>query len=201
MLSLPWVGCGSLLRPAGDPVSLYSLLPSTQAASLAAEEGTVRGWQLAVAPPTAAGGLTGNRIAVRPSQQELRFLADVRWTERAPAMLEAAMIEGFETSGKISGVGPLALGFRADYTLASDLRAFELETWPQSAGAEPAADRVRVRLAARLVSQRAQEIVASRTFERVVAAEGDIESIVDAFNEATDRVIGDLVRWALEAVP
>ena len=61
---------------------------------------------------------------------------------------------------------------------------------------------VRVRLNVKLVDEPREDIVAFRTFENTaVATGGDIQSVVLAFNEATNKVLRQVVEWTLTTAP
>lgn len=181
--------CSSLLGSKGPPVDLYDLTPPNGSSAVADLREV--SWHLAVERPLAPGGLADNRIAVRPAPHRLQYLAGVRWTESVPAMLQTLLIESLESSGRIAALGRQDLGFRADYRLSTELRAFEaVYSDPQEA------PDVHVRLSARLLQ--GQRIVATAAFEERTKASGtNIVAIVDAFDRATDAVLDDVVRWTL----
>jgi cholesterol transport system auxiliary component len=61
---------------------------------------------------------------------------------------------------------------------------------------------VRVRINAKLVGLPRRTIVATKSAEYVARAKGtDLNSIVDAFDEALGRVMRRVVEWTLTALP
>jgi len=128
---------------------------------------------------------------------EFNYFAGARWTERAPVLVQTLIIESFETSGKIVGVGRQSIGLRSDYNLKLELREFQAEYFDKSA--PPA---VRVRVNAKLVRQPRQQIIASKSFEfRRVAEEDSVRSIVRTFDSALGRAMKELVEWTLTVGP
>lgn len=76
-----------------------------------------------------------------------------------------------------------------------ELRDFQAE---YSSPTAAAADRVRVRIAAKLVGMPRRTIEAGETFEAVVPVRGRaFTDVVAAFNEALGTVTSDLVQWTL----
>jgi len=182
-------GCSGFI-PTGPPPNLYNLTPkSTFSADLAVVE-----QQVVVEEPLAAGGLDTNRIALRPSATELKYFANSRWTERAPKMVQTLLVESLENSGKIISVGRQAIGLRSDFNLKTELREFQAEYFDTN-GDNP---NVRVRINIKIVAQPQQKIIASRSFEEVLIAEGtSMQAIVTAFDRALGKVEKRLVEWVV----
>jgi cholesterol transport system auxiliary component len=185
-------GC-SAIPGLGPPPNIYQLAPKT----------TFRldlpkvDWQLEVEEPLANGGLDTNRIALMTSPIEVKYFADSRWIDRVPKLMQTLLMESFENTGKIVGVGRESAGLRADYTLKSELRQFQAEFIENDK-----IPTIRVRLNVKLVTEPREDIVAFRNFENTtVAAGGDIQSVVLAFNEAINKVLRQVVEWTLTTAP
>ena len=189
-LSLGLAGCEGLIPKLGGPApNLYTLTPK----NTFAEDLPKVGWQLVVEEPVASGGLNIDRIALRATPTELKYFARARWTERAPRMVQTLMVESFENSGAIVAVGRKAIGLRSDYNLKTDLREFQAEYFDPDG-----IPTVRVRVNAKLVKQPMRAIIASRTFEGTMKAEGkDIRQVIQAFDEALGKVLRHTVEWTL----
>ena len=81
-----------------------------------------------------------------------------------------------------------------DVALVSDLRAFHSEY----ANGVP---EVVIRLDATLVDERTQALLAERRFEFREPSTGTVlESVVEAFGRAADRLAADLADWSAEAL-
>jgi cholesterol transport system auxiliary component len=183
----------SALPGLGPAPNVYQLAPKT---TFRTDLQQVN-WQLAIEEPIADAGLDTNRIATMASPVEVKYLADSRWIDRVPKLLQTLLVESFENTGKIVGVGRQSAGLRADYTLKSELRQFQAQYAADSKN--PA---VRVRINVKLVKEPRDDIIAFRTFENTVAADGvDIQSVVLAFNEATNKVLRQVVEWTLTTAP
>ena len=109
-------------------------------------------------------------------------------------MIQTLMIESYENSGRIVGVGRQNIALRADYSLITELREFQAETIP----GRP--QEVRVRINAKLIRLPQRIIVAGTNRESVVAVRGDgIDNIVEAFDSALGGVLKTIVTWSLKA--
>lgn len=174
----------------GPPPRIYEISPAPvtdiQAPSVA--------WQLVVEEPFAASAVNTDRIAARTGAFEFAYFAEVRWSDRAPKMVQALLVESFENSGKITAVGRQAIGLRSDYELKSELREFEVLL----RGGKEAPPLVWVQMNFKLVEQPSARILASMTADgRVSATDDRMESIVKAFDEALGKVMRDAVVWTL----
>jgi cholesterol transport system auxiliary component len=151
-------------------------------------------WQLLVEAPQAPLSLDTTRIALQNSPTTLDYFADAAWTDRAPIMIQALLVESFENTGKILGVGRDAVGLRADYVLKTDLRDFEAIY--DASGDQPPT--VKVRLVARLVKMPEREIVGQwGDIQRATASVNSTDAIIHAFDEALGATMKRIVQWTL----
>ncbi|HBH29812.1 MAG: membrane integrity-associated transporter subunit PqiC [Desulfofustis sp. PB-SRB1] len=192
MMLVAAAGCSVVDLP-GEPPELYNLTPKTTFSKTLPTVDT----QLIIEEPIAAGGLDTNRIALRPHATRLQFLADSRWTERAPKMMQTLLVESFENTGKIVAVGRQSIGLRSDYILKTELREFQVET-DKATGAFA----VRVRINGKIVAQPNRAIIGSQSFEHVaaVAENGGIQAIIIAYDIAAGKVLKNIVEWTLHTI-
>jgi len=192
-------GCGVKLPGGGARPQLFVLTPN---AELPPDLPPVA-WQLLVEQPVSPAALDTPRIAVAYSPIEIDYFARANWTDRPPDMVQRLIVEAFENSHRIVGVGRDAIGLRSDFLLKTDLRDFQAEYQgrpattdglPQGGGLPVA----HIRINAKLVKLPQRVIVASRTFEaRVTAERNDMSGIVTAYDTGLGQAIGDLVAWTL----
>lgn len=184
-MSLSLGGCSLL---ASDPPQLYDLSPKNTF-----EDGAPSAtWQLVVEEPTTPNAINTDRIAIRPSQLEVQYFPEVKWTDRAPALVQTLIVESFENSGKIVGVGRRSIGLSGDYILTSELREFE------AVSSATGGTNVIVRLVLKLVRQSSGGIIASTTAAATVPAASDsVPDVVTAFDAALGKVLKDTVGWVL----
>lgn len=113
------------------------------------------------------------------------------WSATPTDLLEGAVLHALEDSGNIPAVGRVATGLRADYRLAMDVRRFEADY----AGGGPAAT---IEVAAKLLYNTDQRVVAARTFQHVhPAASTDTASVAAAFEQALTAITSEIAGWTL----
>lgn len=186
-------GCGVNLLPGlGTPADVYDLTPKSTF-----PEGLPKvSWQLVVEEPFGSRAVDTDRIVVRPTDYQVSYFKGARWSDRAPRLVQTLLVESFENTRSITGVGRQAIGLRGNYDLKSELREFHAEY--QLGGAVPV---VYVRLNFKVVRQPSALIIGSETFERRVEAAGDsMPAIVAAFDDALGAVLKRSVVWTIETV-
>lgn len=187
----PLLGACEGLRLGGPPPDLFTLAPKYRFDPNLPKVD----WQLVIEEPLSSGALDTNRIAVRPTQFELKYWADARWSERAPRMVQTVLIESFENTRKIVAVGRQAVGLRSDYNLKSELREFELDLYR-----DPNRPQARVRLNLKMVRMPREQIIASTSFQNAEPARSlALPDVIEAFNEAINKVLRRVVEWTLLA--
>jgi cholesterol transport system auxiliary component len=181
--------CGCVLSPVEpDVFATYRLELGSGAV-----KGDEVAWQLAIEHPIASGPIAGAQIAVHDSDGAYSVLRGARWSERAPDLVQSALLRSFEDSGRIRGVVRSESGVRADYYLLVELRAFEAD---YTRGDPPEATVV---LHAKLVRTVGMDVVDAHLFsEREPAKGGDAAAIVAAFDRAAARAIPAVRDWALK---
>lgn len=186
-LTLLLASCSSLLNVQRTPFTTYS----PRYAPAAENVGPRVDWQLAVDTPSSSSMLDSVRMLASPLPGELEVFPKARWRDPAPALLRSLIIEGFERSGRIVGVGSATAGLGADYALAVELRDFQLEV-------RDGTPRAAVRFQARLFDYASNRVVATRAFAQEVPAAGaDAASAFTAFESALNATIPQLVDWTL----
>jgi cholesterol transport system auxiliary component len=153
--------------------------------------------QIVIDAPYAPEGLELRRIAVVRSSNGLDYLADGDWADRTPSMVRAVLVEAFENSRAVAGVGPDTLDLRADFEIDGDLRHFEAiyDSSDEKPGAPPI---IWVALAVKLVKVPEHKILAQTLISvRQPAAANATPAIVQAFGAATQSVARQVIEWTL----
>lgn len=180
--------CGAL-GGTRTPFAIYA--PRLAPAVTAPATATVS-WQLLVESPRASDALDSTRIAVMPAPGVLEVFPAARWRDPAPRMLRSLIVQAFDDSGRIVGVSGSTSGLSADYALAIELRDFQAEVDGGTVSAV-------IRLHAKLFDPRANRIVATRQFNVSAPAAGnDVAAAVNAFEQALDELLPQLVDWTLQ---
>jgi cholesterol transport system auxiliary component len=143
--------------------------------------------------PLAPAGLDSSRIALSRSAVSIDYFADSEWTDRAPLLVQTALLDSFENSRSINAIDRESVGLRAEFILKTEMRHFEAVYDSPNGPPE-----VWVALNVRLVNPADRDIVAQTSFEqRQRASTNDVPSIILAFNEALGSVIGEIVLWTV----
>ncbi len=191
-LALALVSCGGILPKPPPAPQLFRLTPIAAAAS----PPQARDAQLVVEPPGAPASLDTERIALARGANGFDYFADAAWTDRAPAMLQALIIDLLENAGQIRVVAPPSGELRPDAVLQIDLRQFEAV---YQGGDAPT---VRVRLDCRLVRTPDRSVLAARSFVGEASpGSNSTPSIVAAFDQAFHAAMGGLAPWAAQNLP
>jgi cholesterol transport system auxiliary component len=188
VLILTLAGCSGLLG-GGEPTHLYRLTPkSTYPPNL-----PHRSVQLLIDEPLAPAGLDKSRIALSRSPVSIDYFADSEWTDRAPLLVQTALVQSFQNSKAITAIGRESVGLRADFILDPEIRHFEAVY--DSANGPP---EIWVAINVRLVNPSSRDVVAQTLFERRErASANDVPSIVSAFDEALGGVMKEIVVWTV----
>ncbi len=122
--------------------------------------------------------LDTDRMLLRRNGDVIEYVADSKWSARAPNLVQTQLVLAFERSSHIVGVGRNTLGPQRDFELAGELRAFD--TVYQDG--QPSAHVV---LALKLVRRPFGVITATHTFEVTEPATANsLTQITAAFDAA-----------------
>ena len=182
-------GCGSVFQiAAGEPPRLYRLSSkSTFPDNIPSVD-----WQLVVDTPAAPASVNTNRIGLMETSFRFNYFALANWVDRAPVMVQNLIIESFDNSDAIVGVGPASIGLRPNFVLQPELREFQAH----HVGNE---HEISVVINARLVQMPERKIVAVEQFGRTMKAPTEIlDPVIQAFDDALGKVLKRLVVWTLE---
>jgi cholesterol transport system auxiliary component len=154
---------------------------------------SARNRQLLVADPSALKALDSEQILVRVSGAEIRYLSQSQWSDRLTRVVQSKLVEAFENTGRLGGVGKPGQGLAIDFQLITDVRAFEV--------AAEGGDRGVVEISAKLLNDRNGTVKAQRVFRAEVPSAGtDNAAYVEALDRAFARVTGDIVAWTLQSI-
>ncbi|QFY60164.1 ABC transporter [Rhizobium grahamii] len=149
--------------------------------------------QILVQQPTALRALDSEQIVVRVSSAEIQYLAKSQWSDKLPRMVQAKLVEAFENSGKLGGVGTPGQGLAIDYQVVTDIRAFEITTGNGSHAV--------VEISAKILNDRNGSVRAQKVFQQTVpAGGGSNEGYVKALDRAFSTVTSQIVDWTLQSI-
>lgn len=163
------------------------------ASAVVSTNASAKNRQLLIADPTALKAVDSEQILVRVSNSEIRYLSKSQWSDKLTRMVQSKLVEAFEDTGRLGGVGKPGQGLAIDYQLITDVRAFEVAT--------VGGDRGVVEISAKLLNDRNGTVVAQKVFRAEARAAGTSnEAYVIAMDEAFGSVTAEIVTWALTAI-
>lgn len=142
-------GCVSVLPTPIIPSALISLPADRAVAPSDPLQADV-----AVFMPEASRAFAGADIAVRDNQ-ELIYLADVRWSDAAPALLQGALVNSLSKAGGPGRAAPGQMGAQTDYDVR--WRIVDLSTGKETAP-------VRVEVQVSLMDSGTRRMIAQQSF-------------------------------------
>ncbi len=179
-------GCAAFGGGSSKPIDTYELT----APSPATVGRRISRRQAIVTEPSAIKALDGENIVVRSSATSLQYLDGAQWADRLPRIVQARLIETFQRSGRIGGIGTPGEGLAVDYQVIAEIRAFEVRV--------EGGDTAEVEISVKLLNDRNGIVRATRVFTHSanVTATGN-DGYVAALDAAFARVAVDIVDWAL----
>ena len=191
-------GASALLLPAcssdliGPPEAgvIYPVNPAFPAG-----KGEKVGWALSIVRPEVAGGLDNDRIALHQPGGVLDFYAKATYPAPLPALIQQALLDGFEATGRIDAVAPEQATQHADYSLLTDVKDFSAH-YSQQDGIP----NITVSITAKLSTARGRVIVSSLPVSKTgTASANSAGATVQALQQALGAAVIDIVNWALAA--
>jgi len=177
--------CSVLSGPKNDTFELTKIAPVKGPNS--------RRRQIVVTDPSAVKSLDGSNIVVRTSPSSIQYLAKSQWNDNLPQLVQQNLIDAFEDSGRLGGVGKPGDGIAVDYLVSPTIRSFEII----SNGTDTAV----VEISVRIINDRNGVVKAQRVFQSTAAAAGVTNGdFIDALDRANGKIMNDIVAWALKII-
>lgn len=152
--------------------------------------------QMAVPDPHAILAFDTQKILTRSAQGTYSEVADGRWADNLPKLMQAKLVESFENAHQLSSVSRPFDSLEAAYRLETTIRSFQISLTPQPEAV--------VEFAARILGDKGK-VVDARIFKASAPAKGTAaQDAVAALDEAFTKAASELVAWSVEklsAVP
>ena len=154
---------------------------------------TVRNRQILIVEPTALKALDSEQIVIRPTSSSIQYLAGSQWSDRLPKIVQDKLVQAFENSGRVGGVGRPGDGLAIDFKIITAIRAFEIKA--------DAGEQAVVELSAKVLNDRNGVVVASKVFGATAAVSGSGNAAyVQSLDRAFEEVVRELVAWSLARI-
>jgi cholesterol transport system auxiliary component len=148
--------------------------------------------QILIADPTALKALNSDQIVIRVSPSEIQYLSRAQWSDTLPRMVQSKLVQAFENSGKVGGVGKPGQGLAIDYQVVTDIRSFEIDA--------ASGNKAVVEISAKILNDRNGTVRAQQVFRATAPAGGDnvgfVKGLGRAFTSVTDQIVG----WTLKSI-
>ena len=153
----------------------------------------VRNRQILISDPTALKALDSEQIVIRPTPSAIEYLANSQWSDRLPNIVQDKLIQAFENSGRVGGVGRPGDGLAIDYRIITAIRAFEIKA--------DAGEQAVVELSVKVLNDRNGVVVATKVFRSTAPVTGTGNAAyVQSLDRAFEVVVQDLVGWTLSRI-
>jgi phospholipid/cholesterol/gamma-HCH transport system substrate-binding protein len=180
---------GGATDPAQTPV--YDLAAATTDLPPAPAEPP--SWLLVVPEPTTLMGFNTDKILLQPSQGESVPVANARWGDNVPILVQSKVVQSFENAGLAKSVSRARDGASGDYQLILDIRTFQISKASEPATAE-------IDFIAKLIDKDGK-IVNASTFQGNAPVEGDgAQAYVNAIDKVFAKLAGELIGWVTTAI-
>lgn len=152
----------------------------------------LRSRQLLIAEPTALKALNSENIVVRLSGSEVQYLANSQWSDSLPRMVQSKLVQAFENTGRLGGVGRPGQGLAIDYQVVTDIRAFEIDT---------ASNVANIEISVKLLNDRNGTVRAQDVFRASTRTTGSSNAdFVKALDSAFAAASREIVGWTLKSL-
>lgn len=148
--------------------------------------------QILIADPTALKALNSDQIVIRVSPSEIQYLSRSQWSDTLPRMVQSKLVQAFENSGKLGGVGKPGQGLAIDYQVVTDIRSFEIDA--------ASGNKAVVEISAKILNDRNGTVRAQQVFRATAPAGGDNVSFVKGLGRAFTSVTDQIVGWTLTSI-
>lgn len=190
--SLLLSACGGNLLGLGpqEAGTIYPVRPQ-----FAPGSGAKVGWALSILRPDIAPGLDSDRIALTQPDGSMDYYAKANYPDRVPPMVQQALLDSFEASGRIDAVAPEQAALHADYNLVTEIKDFAAHY-----GQTDGIPQVTVSLTAKLTTAHGRVIVSSfSTVKSLNASANSAGAVAQALQQALGAAVSEIVNWALTA--
>jgi len=183
-------GCGKDLIGPPEAGPIYVVRPQFPAG---ASGGAKVPWALSILHPDVASALDSERIALFQPDGTMDFYAKATYPDRLAPIVQHAILDGFEASGRIDAVATEEAALHADYNLSIEVKDFAAHY-----SAPDGVPGVTVSITAKLTTSHGRVIVGSfATTQTGAASANSAGAAVQALQQALGAAVKAIVDWAL----
>lgn len=191
--SLTLSACGSDLLGPPEAGPIYPLRPVFPAPAA----GEKVNWALSVLRPDVPGALASDRIALLQPDGTMDYYAKATYPDQLPAMIQRAVIEGFESSDRVTAITRAQEALHADYNLLIEVKDFQA-VYKVPDGVPQAV----VGVTAKLTTARGRKIIGTlAVIKQIDASVNSTGAAAQALSQALGQAVTDIVVWTLATAP
>ena len=191
--SLTLSACTADLLGPPEASPIYPLRPAFPAPV----SGEKVNWALSIMRPDVPGGLDTDRIALLQPDGTMDYYAKAAYPDRLSAMIQRAVIDGFDASGRVTAVTRAQEALHADYNLLVEVKDFQAVY--QSQDGIPQAV---VALSAKLNTAHGRKVIGTLAVNKSVSASiNSTVAVTQALSQALGQAVTDIVTWTLATAP
>ncbi|HWD13564.1 ABC-type transport auxiliary lipoprotein family protein [Pseudochrobactrum sp. sp1633] len=150
--------------------------------------------QILVPTPAALKALDSENIVIHDAPGSITYLKGAQWGDRLTNLVQARLVQAFENSKAVGGVGRPGDGLAINYQVQADLRDFGINaaSSPQTA---------KIELAVRVLNDKTGEVRATRVFTSSAPVSGaGNKAYIRALDAGFSDVTGQIVAWVVSVI-
>jgi len=193
MLAAGVCGCVSVLPKTAPAAPRYVIgAPAFDGRADAIPDQSVD-WRLIIADATSNQLFNSVKIPLSRSPNRYEFYAGLEWADRLPVLFQRALIRSFENTDAIRSVGDFTAVPVGDYTLKTDIRAFNTVY-------DNGNPTVEIDIYARLMDKGGRLLAAEGFKASAPIDQDDPDLIMAGFDRASDDVLSGVVGWTFSEI-
>ncbi|MBX8811504.1 membrane integrity-associated transporter subunit PqiC [Pseudochrobactrum algeriensis] len=150
--------------------------------------------QILVPTPAALKALDSENIVIHDAPGSITYLKGAQWGDRLTNLVQARLVQAFENSNAVGGVGRPGDGLAINYQVQAELRDFGINasSSPQTA---------KIELAVRVLNDKTGEVRATRVFTSSVPVSGaGNKAYIRALDAGFSDVTRQIVAWVVSVI-
>lgn len=184
-LAVLLAGCAS-----NTPLDTYSLSTPSQTQMVNKRKNV----QILVPTPAALKALDSENIVVYDAPGSITYLKGTQWSDRLTNLVQARLVQAFENSNAVGGVGRPGDGLAINYQVQAEVRDFGINasSSPQTA---------RIEIAVRVLNDKTGEVRSTRVFSATSPVSGvGNRAYIRAMNTGFEQVAREIVTWVVSVI-
>lgn len=150
--------------------------------------------QILVPTPAALKALDSENIVIHDAPGSITYLKGAQWGDRLTNLVQARLVQAFENSNAVGGVGRPGDGLAINYQVQAELRDFGINasSSPQTA---------KIELAIRVLNDKTGEVRATRVFTSSAPVSGaGNKAYIRALDAGFSDVTRQIVAWVVSVI-